>query len=196
MNIALFGGAFDPPHLGHLRVVNDVLGQGIVDQVWLVPVGTHDFNKQMAPASTRVKLLQLILRELNSKNRSRVKIERCELNRAGVNHTIDTLNQLSASFDQDRFSFIIGSDNLEKFHLWHGYQQILSHYLVYVYPRQNYPMQPLYTGMIPLSGVRQMQVSSSVVKQRLCQNKNYDFLADLLPQSILDYLKLERLYLD
>ncbi|KUK79433.1 MAG: putative nicotinate-nucleotide adenylyltransferase [Microgenomates bacterium 39_7] len=192
MNITLFGGAFDPPHLGHLQIIISLFEQNLADEVWLVPTGVHDFDKKMSCAETRVKLLELIMNHLPEKYQSKVKIEKCELEREGVSQTAETLEELAEKHPQDRFSWVLGSDNLEKFHLWDGYQKILSNYLVYVYPRQNYPMRPLYTGMIPLTGVRKVKASSTEVKKRLKINQS---VMDLLPKSILDYIVEHKLYL-
>lgn len=192
MNITLFGGAFDPPHLGHLQIIISLFEQNLADEVWLVPTGVHDFDKKMSCAETRVKLLELIIGQLPEKYQLKAKIEKCELEREGVSQTAETLDELAKKYPQDRFSWVLGSDNLEKFHLWDGYQKILSNYLVYVYPRQNYPMRPLYTGMIPLTGVREVEASSTEVKKRL---KISQSVMDLLPKSILDYIVEHKLYL-
>ena len=64
MHIALFGGAFDPPHLGHLQVIQQILQHNLADQIWVIPVGQHDFLKQMSPSKWRVVMLELLLAEL------------------------------------------------------------------------------------------------------------------------------------
>jgi nicotinate-nucleotide adenylyltransferase len=192
MNITLFGGAFDPPHLGHLQIITSILDQNLADEVWLVPTGVHDFDKQMSSAETRVKLLELIMNHLPKDHRYKVKIEKCELEREGVSQTAETLDELASRHPEHTFSWVLGSDNLEKFHLWEGHQKILSNYLVYVYPRNKYPMRPLYTGMIPLTGVERVEVSSTEVKKRL---KISQSVINLLPKSILDYVVEHKLYL-
>lgn len=192
MKIALFGGAFDPPHLGHLQVIKNLLEKNIADEVWLVPTGTHDFQKQMQPASVRLKMLNLLMAQLPSNLKDKVKIESCELERRGVSHTIDTLNEVSSRHLENDFSFVIGSDNLKKFHLWDRYQEILQSYPVIVYPRKNYPATPFYQGMVLLNEVEQVTVSSTMIKEKLL---NLQSVGDMLPQEILDFIQEERLYL-
>ncbi len=192
MKIALFGGAFDPPHLGHLQVIVNLFENRLADEVWLVPTGTHDFHKLMQPAPIRLKMLEMLIDQIPFKHRDKVKIERCELEREGVSHTIDTLNQLSKQYPHDDLYFVIGSDNLQKFHLWDRYQEILEKFPVIVYPRVNYPMSSTYKSMIPLTGVKQFLASSTEIKKRIIERKSVD---DMLPQEILDFIQKERLYL-
>lgn len=193
MKIALFGGAFDPPHLGHRQVVASLLEQNLVSEVWLVPTGIHDFNKQMLPSKHRLKMLELLLAAFPASLQKKVRIELCELNRPGVSHTIDTLDQLAQQHSTHQFSWVIGSDNLEKFHLWERYQQILAKYLVYVYPRVSFAMNPLYTGMVPLVGVEQVRVSSTEIKQKVKEKLSIE---GLLPSTILQYITDNQLYLN
>jgi len=192
MKIALFGGAFDPPHFGHLQVIINLFEKKLADEVWLVPTGTHDFQKQMQPAPIRLKMLKMLIDQIPPKYRDRVRIEQCELEREGVSHTIDTLNQLSKQNPYDDLYFVIGSDNLQKFHLWNRYLEILERYPVIVYPRANYSMDSIYNKMIPLVGVKQIIASSTEIKKRLIEQKSVD---KMLPQSILDFILENRIYL-
>lgn len=192
MKIALFGGAFDPPHLGHLQVIVNLFEKKLADEVWLVPTGTHDFQKQMQPAQIRLKMLEMLIDQIPLEYRDKVRIEQCELERKGVSHTIDTLNQLSRQYSHDDLYFVIGSDNLEKFHLWDRYQEILEKYPVIVYPRVNYRTDLIYKGMIPLTGVKQILASSTEIKKRFIKQKPVE---DMLPQIILDFILENQLYL-
>ncbi len=193
MNITVFGGAFDPPHFGHLKIINSLFEQKIADEVWLVPTGVHDFDKKMQSAEIRIAMLELLIAELPPKLQSKIKINTCELNRPGVSQTYDTLLELSAQKPQDKFSWIMGSDNLAKFHLWENYQRILTKFLVYIYPRLGFAMKPLYNGMVVLSGVEQVEVSSTKIKEILAKDST-EKLADFLPKTILQYIQLHNLY--
>lgn len=191
MTIAIFGGAFDPPHLGHFKIIKSLLDQEIADEVWLVPTGVHDFDKKMVEAAHRVKMLGLLVDNLEAPLKSSVKINDLELNSTEVNQTFDTLQELDSKNPNDRICWIMGADNLAKFHLWDNYQQILSNYLVYIYPRPGYQMQPLYTGMIPMTGVEQVKISSTDIRKQVSLNKNRT--VDL-PVSIFEYIKKHQLY--
>jgi len=191
MTIAIFGGAFDPPHLGHLKIIKSLLEQDIADEVWLVPTGVHDFDKQMVLSEHRLQMLELLLGNLETSLKNSVKINKFELNSTEVNQTYDTLQELAAQNPEEKLSWIMGADNLAKFHLWDNYQQILSNYLVYIYPRPGYQMQPLYTGMIPMTGVEQTSISSTEIREYISSG---DKTKLQLPLSIFEYIKKHQLY--
>lgn len=169
--IILFGGAFDPIHLGHQQVVVNLLQQRLADEVWYVPTGTHDFAKKMTDAKHRLEMLRLILI-------ANAKIETCELERTGISHTLDTLEQLNNQHPDKKFSWVIGSDNLAKFHLWNNWKKMLNKYQFYVYPRQNFKMQPLRDGMIALDNMPEAAISSTDVRQKLEQKISISGLVD------------------
>lgn len=184
MKIALFGGAFDPPHLGHAQVANFLVTQKIVAQVWYVPTGVHDFAKQMAPAEHRQAMLELILTPAT-------KIETSELTRPGVSHSYQTLKLAQAQYPTHQFSWVIGADNLAKFHLWQDYQKILAEFPVWVYPRTGHELTPLYPGMTVIRGCPQIDISSTLVKQTIAQGKS---LTGLIDPAVINYLNYHQLY--
>ncbi len=193
MEVVLFGGAFDPPHLGHQQVIKHLLTNQIADQVWLVPTGVHDFDKNMSLNKHRAGMLKLLEKHLqeNFKWSSRVRLEWCEFEREGVSQTYDTLKQLEKKYPQHQFTWIIGSDNLEKFHLWNDYQAILHEFGVYVYPRPGFEMKPVYEGMKPLSDAKQVKIASTAIRQRV---KNHKSLSEFVLPEIENYIHEHQLY--
>lgn len=186
MHIALFGGSFDPPHQAHQIIAQYLLDQKIADEVWYVPVGEHHFAKKMSPAKNRVAMLQGII------NSSRIKIENYELNHSGISYSYGTLLAMSKKYPQHTFSWIIGSDNLASFHKWHEYKKLLAKFTVYVYPRQGFPFQPLYPGMVPLEGVKRMRTSSTIVREKI---RTHLSIARLVDPKVAQYIKVHRLYI-
>lgn len=160
MHICLFGGAFDPPHVGHQQVSKSLLEHSICDEVWFVPVKQHPFGKEVRTNGHREKMLELILDP-------KMRVEEYEMNKSGKSYSFDTLEALSKQYPQHTFSWVIGSDNLEKFNLWGNYEQLLKKYKVYVYPRQDFPFSPMQKGMIPLDNFTEVTVSSTDIRDRL-----------------------------
>ncbi|MBD3250446.1 MAG: nicotinate (nicotinamide) nucleotide adenylyltransferase [Candidatus Pacebacteria bacterium] len=181
MKVTLFGGAFDPPHQGHLQVVQTILKRGLADEVWFVPTYRHSFDKKMSPVDQRLKMLELVLVP-------QTKIETCEIERKGESITYQTLQQLRQLYPEHQFSWLIGSDNLSSFSLWHDYQKMLQEFEFYVYPRAGYPLEPLYPGMTPLTEVEQVGISSTEIRQKLSLGERID---GLVPEPVRKYL-LER----
>ena len=199
MKVMLFGGSFNPPHLGHQQIVSAVLKAQLTDQLWYLPVGIHDFAKPMVAAQHRYQMLKLILPQVGSQYFGRVRVEECELKRSGVSHTADTLDYLAARYPQHQFSFLLGSDNLEKLHLWsdqkdRDFHYLLNHYQLFVYPRAGYPFKPFYPGLIALAGLPEVKISSSVVRQLLLKRTDPQQLTEWLDPAVITYIKQQRLY--
>jgi len=200
MKVLVFGGTFNPPHLGHQLMIEQVLANSLpdgstVDQVWILPVGKHSFAKQFVDQKHRLAMLNLMIESLIAKNPSlagKILVETYELERAQESQTFATLEALAKKNPDKNFSFLIGSDNLAKFNLWHHYELMLSKYPFYVYPRLGFPLQPLLGGMVALSDFPQMAVSSTKVRQALVKKSS---LKGLLDDKVIAYIKANKLFM-
>lgn len=189
MQIALFGGAFDPPHKGHHQVTRTLLDRKIVDEVRYVPVHQHPFGKKITANAHRLAMLQLIIDA-----DPRIKIENYELSKAGPSYTIDTLRHFHSTQPEHTWSFVIGSDNLPQFNLWDDYLEIVRDYTVYVYPREGSPFEPLLPGMVPLTDFPTVTACSTQIRAWLAAGEPIAGLADQVDQPVLEYIQLHRLY--
>jgi len=199
MKILIFGGTFNPPHLGHQFMIEQVmsrpLNNGVVfDQLWLLPVGQHSFAKKFVSNQHRLAMLQLMMQSMIEKNsllENKIVIEKYELEHNEESQTFSTLQALAGQYPEHRFSFLMGSDNLAKFNLWHNYDLMLGNYPFYIYPRSGFTFVPFYQGMIALTGFPQMDISSTQVRTALT---NYTSLNDLLDDRVINYIKENKLF--
>lgn len=199
MKILVFGGTFNPPHLGHQLMVEQVLlrtlNDGVkFDQVWILPVGQHSFQKSFVSKEHRLNMLKLMISSMighYSELENKIILETYELERNEESQTFATLEALAQRNPDHQFSFLIGSDNLAKFHLWHNYELMLSKYPFYIYPRTSFPFSPLRNGMIALNGFPEMQVSSTKVREALWNNTS---LNDLLDDKVVEYISKNQLF--
>lgn len=198
MKIIVFGGTFNPPHLGHQLMIEQVLSRSIegsfFDQLWLLPVGQHSFAKQFVSSNHRLAMLDLMKQSIYEKNPDlleKIVIEKYELESNEESQTYRTLESLAKKYPEHQFSFLIGSDNLEKFHLWHDYKLMLSKYPFYIYPRENFVLEPLYEGMITLEDFPKMQVSSTQVREAFANKAS---LNDLLDAKVIKYIRDNKLF--
>jgi nicotinate-nucleotide adenylyltransferase len=166
-----------------------------VDQVWLLPVGHHSFAKDFVSAKHRLAMLTLLksslVRQYGPTWEDKIALEDYEIRQTTESQTYATLTFLAKKYPEHDFSFLIGSDNLAQFHLWHHYQEMLQQHPFYVYPRTGYPLQPLYEGMIPLQGFIESSVSSTAVREALLEGKDNQSLLD---SSISNYIQKEGLF--
>jgi nicotinate-nucleotide adenylyltransferase len=184
MQICLFGGAFDPPHLGHQSVAQYLRDKKICDEVWFVPVKQHPFGKKVEANGHRLTMLNFLLEP-------GFKIEEFELNHTGNSYSFQTLQALSQQYPEHQFSWVIGSDNLEKFHLWKEFEKLLETYTVYVYPREGSPFEPLLSGMVALKDAPLVTFSSTEVRKAASDKKPIEkFVGD----RIAKYIEKESIY--
>lgn len=121
--VAIFGGAFDPPHLAHLFTVTWLLGLPEVDQVWVLPTADHVFGKKMTPFAQRVAWLQEALLPFDA---ARVSVCTLEAELPGPSRTFDTLEALEAAHLEHRFSLVLGADNLAERDRWHRFDELVQ----------------------------------------------------------------------
>lgn len=191
MKIVLFGGAFDPPHLGHQYITQSLLDHKIADEVWYVPSKDHPFSKKMTSVTHRLAMLELIVED-----NPHIKIEKFELEKEGIGYSFETLEALSEKYPQHEFSWVIGSDNLAKFHLWHDgkgrdFQELLKNFRFYVYPRKGYAFEPLYENMVPLHHVHEVEVSSTDVRMAVSEGIMY---SQWVVPAVKEYIEAHNLY--
>ncbi len=186
MHIALFGGAFDPPHNGHKLVAATLIEKQIVDEVWFVPVFEHPWAKQlgktfMSDYAHRHHLIKLLA------DNQKTKVAEFR----GVSYTFDTLEYFSRKQPQHHFSWVMGSEYLPKFDAFLDTHPRLANYRIYIYPRAGHPMAGLKENMIGLHDVGEVDVSSTLVRQRISSGQS---IAHLVPPVIEAYIKKHALY--
>lgn len=182
MRIALFGGSFDPPHVGHLQVAKEVIRHKIVDDVWFIPCADHPFRKQMTSAVHRVAMLKLL---------SDFPVQSWELHREGPSYSIDTLEYAAKTFPEHTFFWLLGSDQLQSFQQWHRWKDLLAAFVVLVYPRMNFPLTTVPEGMIALPQLPQTNISSSQIRDAVREKKS---IGALVPTAIARYIQTHALY--
>jgi nicotinate-nucleotide adenylyltransferase len=180
VRIALLGGSFNPPHVGHLMNAYYVLATREVDRVWLMPVFQHPFAKRLAPFDDRVRMCELAA----ARFAGGVEVTRIEEQAPPGSKTVDVLELLLARHPEDRFSLVIGSDILPERSKWKDFERLEQMAEVIVVPRAGYP-SPLAPGpALP-------EVSSTEVRERL--GRGADVSAQV-PREVLGYVSERGLY--
>lgn len=134
MRIAVYGGSFNPPHVGHAMVASWVLWTGRADQVWWMPSFSHPFDKELLPFAERVGLVESVTGSLGAAHR----VTAVEAELAPPTYTVDALDWLAAEYPEHEFSLIIGADNLPKLHTWKEAERLRRTYPMHVVGREGY----------------------------------------------------------
>lgn len=181
MRVALFGGAFDPPHVGHLLVTAYVLATEEVDRVWLMPAHRHAFEKEMSPFPHRLEMC-LILANLFRKGVDATSVE-SEV--GGKGYTIDTLRHLQKRYPSYEFRLVIGTDILGETEAWKDFDAIEEVAPPIVVARAGYP-HPRAAGKPAMP-----EVSSTEVRRRLVVGED---VSHLVPREVRAYIEAAGLY--
>ncbi|WP_034059224.1 nicotinate (nicotinamide) nucleotide adenylyltransferase, partial [Lacinutrix jangbogonensis] len=132
MNIGLYFGSFNPIHIGHLIIANQLVENSDLDQIWFV-VTPHNPFKKKSTLLDNFQRLEMVY--LATKDYNKLKESNIEFNLPQPNYTINTLTYLQEKHPEHQFSLIMGEDNLKSFHKWKNYEVILENHNIYVYPR-------------------------------------------------------------
>jgi nicotinate-nucleotide adenylyltransferase len=151
MRVGVYGGSFNPPHVGHAMVASWLLWTDRVDCVRLVPSFSHPFSKRLAPFADRVRMCRALAGELGS----RVLVDEVERDLPQPNYTIDVLGALDALHREDKHRLVVGADVLGQTSAWRSWDQIEARYRPIVVGRAGYPLPP---GTICFPGVSSSEV--------------------------------------
>jgi len=183
MNIGLLGGAFNPPHNGHLLIAQQVLDFAGMEEVWFLPNYGQLPAKPVAPASDRLSMTKRLLLP-----RTRVSTIEIDQKLDG-----DTIHLVPFLPKEHQFSFIIGSDQLPTFHLWGRWEELLQTMPFLIFPRYGFPSVPLYPNMTVIQNafLVSSNLSSTKIRKRIQQNFSID---QFVPPAVSDYIEDHRLY--
>jgi len=115
MKLGIFGGSFNPVHLGHLLVAQAAIEELGLDKLFFIPAAQSPFKteNEMVPASARLQLLRLALA-----GKTNYEVDEQEIKRGGISYTIDTLRIYAAKFPAAKLFYLIGADNAAKLNEW------------------------------------------------------------------------------
>lgn len=185
MRIAIFGGSFDPPHIGHMMACYYILATTDAQQVWMVPSYRHPFNKESAPYEYRVKMCELSSAIFGE----RVKVMRFEEDIAKESdepvYTINLLRYITARYKDDRFYFVIGSDILEEVEKWKDFDKIENYAKLIILRRRGVDPAEDYKSILP-------EISSSMIRENI---KKSIPISGLVCNDVLRFIEENNLYI-
>jgi len=162
MRVAIYGGSFNPPHVGHAMVASWLRWTGRVDAVWLLPSFSHPFAKDLLPFEERVAMCEAVAGDIG--------VEVCTLESSleVPSYTIDVLRALTQLHPQHDFHWVAGSDVLDELPRWKAWDEIARDYAPILVGRQGYPC--------PDGAIAFPEVSSTDIRARLARGAPADHL--------------------
>ena len=182
MKIGLFFGSFNPMHIGHKVIASYMAEFSDLQQVWFV-VSPQNPLKQKQSLLDQYHRLMIIRKEVE--DNPKLSASDIESNLSQPSYTIDALAHLKEKYPKNDFTLIIGADNLQNFHKWKKYEQILADYSVYVYPRPGIEINRTHQNIHIVDGVPQMEISASFIRNSIKQGKDVSYL---MPEKAWQYI--------
>jgi nicotinate-nucleotide adenylyltransferase len=196
VRVGILGGAFNPPHTGHLVCAQEALVQLELDKVVFVPVGNAPHRElQSDPgAEARLELVELAIA-----GDERFEASRIELDRDGPSYTSDTLRALQEAAPHDELFLILGGDQAAALPDWHEPEAVLELATVAVFERISWSKNAIGIKVGRLRGgqaIRYLempliQISSSAIRRRAAEGKPIRYL---VPSKVASYIESNGLY--
>lgn len=190
MKVGLFFGSFNPVHTGHLLIADYFTEFGGLETIWFIisPQNPFKSNDELLDEKLRLKMLQLAI-----DRDTRFVASDVEFNLPRPSYTVDTLSHLRETYPGHEFIPIIGGDNLQTFHLWKSYEEILSHHQVYVYRRTGFHESPLLANhpRIRIFEVPLLNISSTYIREMIQAGKSIKYL---VPEPAEKFIREQNLY--
>lgn len=191
MKIGIFGGTFNPIHIGHAIIANYIAQNSDLDEIWLMVAPQNplkyadDFG---ASDADRIKMVNMVTEKLD-----KVCTSEFEFSLPRPSYTYHTLQELSRLHPGDEFFLIIGGDNWANFNKWKNHEDIVSNYNVLIYPRIGFDKAIMndYGGSVRLIDAPIIELSSTEIRAAIQRNQNMSFF---LSEDVYQYILKNKLY--
>lgn len=189
--VGIFGGTFDPIHLGHLITAQSVREIRNLEKIIFIPafISPHKSEVKTSSAEDRLNMIKLAIDGISFFDYSDL-----EIKKGGVSFTIDTLKELKKVYDD--LEFIIGYDNIFEFHTWKDPDDIMKLTKIIVLKRRSsHPPQfkDKYYNKAVFVETRGIEISATDIRERVRKEQPINFL---VPPNVLEYIHNHNLYID
>lgn len=186
----LFGGAFDPVHVGHISVVESILNSQLVDDILLLPTPhpPHKQNEGQTSFFHRYRMLELAFN-----NFEQVEVSDLEKKLPAPSYTLQTIKYLQEHHPEKKYFLCLGEDNLASFREWYKYREILSRVLLIVAARPGARYEQQEDEILEKATFiehHEIDISSTEIRE----TKDEKCIKDSVPGDVFDYIKRHNLY--
>ncbi len=184
--VGLFGGSFDPVHLGHLILAEAAMEDLELDRIIFIPAGISPFKTACPPSVSKESRLTMLREAIASE--ARFSLDERELYREGPSYTIDTVRELLGDHPGVRFIYLIGADNLKDLPKWHEIEELKNLVDFAVLDRGNAAeVTPCDFPVVR----RRIDLSSTEIRDRLAKGLSIRFM---VPERVYDFLMTHHPY--
>ncbi|MCM8770924.1 MAG: nicotinate-nucleotide adenylyltransferase [Candidatus Omnitrophica bacterium] len=187
MKIGILGGTFNPIHIGHLILAEQVMEKLSLDKIIFVPTNfpPHKDDGEIIAAKERLKMLKLAI-----KGNKKFSVSDIEIKRGGKSYTVDTLKELHKIYPKDELYFITGSDLLKYLNEWKDIGDVFQIAKFVVATRPGYPLENLPQQIITIP-INALDVCAFTIRQKI---KNNSSIRYIVPDRVINYIQKKGLY--
>jgi nicotinate-nucleotide adenylyltransferase len=194
VRIGVYGGTFDPPHIGHLLLASDAREALNLDRLVFVPTGAQPLKIETPAVASPQDRLEMV--RLAVADDAYYQVDDAEINRKGLSYTVDTLEHLSKRYPAAKLYLLLGQDSLASFARWREPDRILELASLAVMRRNDSAGEnaagetKLPAGVLEVSA-RRVDVSSTEIRARLKAGKS---IKGFVPESVERFIEARGLY--
>ncbi|MFQ5550780.1 MAG: nicotinate (nicotinamide) nucleotide adenylyltransferase [Gemmatimonadales bacterium] len=184
LRIGIFGGSFDPVHLGHVAAVSAAQQQLALDLVLVVPAGVQPFKLDAgASPEHRLAMLRLAFEDVPY-----TEIDSCEIERGGLSYTVDTVEEVRNRFPSHQLCLLVGADTARELPKWHRFDDLRRMVRIVVLSR---PGTESPEGDLEFVAIPDVPTSATEIREALGQGRANP---DVIPERVLHYMREHGLY--
>lgn len=191
MKIGIFGGTFNPIHIGHAIIANFIAQNSCLDAIWFMVAPQNPLKAGACGASDidRIKMVEMVARKID-----KVTTSAFEFSLPRPSYTYNTLLELKKRFPNDEFYLIIGGDNWQNFDKWRNHDEIIRDFNIMVYPRHGFEtvIPEEYGNRVKLIEAPIIELSSTNIRAALKEQRNMNFF---LSNEVYEYILENKLYI-
>ena len=189
--VCLFGGTFDPPHIGHLLVAQTIFESENFDKIVFIPTFKTPEKENVTNIKDRLAMLTMAVT-------SNPNFEICdiEIKRGGISYSVDTIKEYKEEYElnSDELFYLIGSDSLQNFHKWKDGNAILEHCRVIVALRPGFKPSDISNWIlrkVMFASIPRFEISSSTIRDRWKDDKTILYM---VTHSVWEYINDHGIY--
>jgi len=189
MKIGLFGGSFDPVHLGHFQLAEQALRQFNLDRVIWIPAYFSPFKNESSMVASAEQRMEMV--RLACADSSQFEVSDFEIRKKAPSYAIDTVLSMRSVYPQAQLFWILGQDAFEGLPNWRDFQTLCRELIFLVGGRENASLDTTgFAGRAELIKMTLHPAASSDLKKNLPSGKNWDFLHE----DVQNYVRTHKLY--
>ena len=186
MRLGIFGGSFDPIHLGHLIVAEYTKELMNLDRIIFIPVGNPSHRENsLSSWEHRLKMIELSIEDNPS-----FEVSKIEILSNKKNYTYDTLIELKKNYPTDEIFEIIGEDSADYLHKWKNYEELINLCKFIVYRRDGYDFISSNENIIVIDSPK-INISATFIRNKVKKNESIKYLVN---DKVLEYIENNKLY--